>query len=67
MNWINIKDKQPPENIPVLFETPKGWDGEGYHVGYWSDYKNCMLESNDGSDCKQWGVSRWCYIEEVYE
>ena len=58
MDWINIRDKQPPENQAVLFEDDEGH----YHVGFWDDYENAMLEFPDGLDGWKWSVEKWVRI-----
>jgi len=55
-NWIDIKKTAPPENVPVLFQELFSDD---YHVGYWSEEENAMLEFPDGKDGYKWTVRKW--------
>ena len=59
-NWINIQDKEPPKDTPILFQE---MFEDTYHVGFWSEDENCMLEFKDGSDGYKWTVSKWRHIE----
>jgi len=65
--WYNIKNKQPEEKISVLFHTPDNHYESGYHVGYWSNYDNCMLEYYDDQEGKKWIVDIWMYIPDKQE
>ena len=58
MIWINIKDDQPAEHQAVLFEDMDGH----YHVGFWNDYENAMLQFDDGREGWKWSVVKWTEI-----
>lgn len=59
LEWYNIRDKVPPKDIPVLF---KEMFSDDYHVGYWSEYENCMMQFPE-ADGYHWSVRKWKYIE----
>jgi hypothetical protein len=61
INWIRIRDKKPPEGVPVLFYSLYS---KTYHVGYWNEYENGMTQYDpkSGMDGWKWDVSKWALI-----
>jgi len=60
MNWIGIRGSNPPIGKPLLF---KEMFTDNYHVGFWDEEENCMIEFSDGSDGWKWSVEKWTAIE----
>ncbi len=60
IDFISIRDEQPDENKPVLFQEM--FNGL-YHVGYWNEEENGMMEYPTGDGWK-WTVKKWSYIDE---
>jgi hypothetical protein len=62
INWIRIREKKPPEGVPVLFYSLYS---KTYHVGYWNEYEDGMsqYDPKSGMDGWKWDVSKWALIE----
>ena len=60
MNWINIVGSDIPEGEPLLFQEKLN---NNFHVGYWSEEENCMVENPYGGDGCKWSVGLWSYID----
>lgn len=62
MNWIEIRNNQPPKNEQVLFEVMNDIGMGKYHTGYWDEFYNCMKQFSDEREGWSYTVKRWCYI-----
>jgi len=60
IDWISIRDQVPDTEVPVLFKEAFT---EDYHVGFWDEEENGMIEFNTGGDGYKWSVEKWAYIE----
>jgi hypothetical protein len=64
MTWFDIRDKEPPEDLPVLFQD---YHTEAYSVGYWNKTEKCMVSRHHIKDLDGWKYipSRWTFIYDI--
>ena len=58
MNWIDIRGSNLPKGEPLLFQE---MFNNNYHVGFWSEEENCMMQYLSGDGWK-WSVKKWTTI-----
>ena len=60
MTWIDIKGSDIPEGEPLLFQETIN---KTFHVGFWSEKENCMVEFRGRYPGRRWSVDLWAYID----